>query len=121
VSKPTGIATHNGRVWVDGSRKPIIGAAPLAQLGVGGQYVDPQDGRTKTITKIDASQVDAKGRPFTIVVATAQGTMSAAAPLATEPRVPAAAAAPAPMPAAAPAQMTKTSFWQVLGIKPRAK
>ena len=59
-------ATHNGTCWVV-EGKAITGEAPLAQLGVGGQYIHPKTGKVMTITQVDTSQKDQKGRSFTIV------------------------------------------------------
>lgn len=64
------VAKHVSGRWVDGALNPITGDHPLAQLGVGGQFVHPWDGRTYTIREIDTSQTDSKGRPFVIVKAT---------------------------------------------------
>lgn len=54
------------RGWRDGRGQPLTGHHPLAQLGVGGRYVAPQDGRTYTIVEIRLLP-DARGRNACIV------------------------------------------------------
>lgn len=52
--------------WVDADGKTLDGPAPLAQLGVGGQWIDRR-GRTVTIQKIVTDE-----RGFVYVVGTGQ-------------------------------------------------
>lgn len=39
--------------WHDGTGKPIDGPAPLAKLGVNGQYKDRRTGKIMTIARIE--------------------------------------------------------------------
>lgn len=61
--RPSRAQWHPGRQrWIDGAGSEIHGEFPLAQLGVGGQYVDPDPaakGRVWTIVDIIT---DAAGR-----------------------------------------------------------
>lgn len=68
AAAPKGPATWSPahRKWLDADGVAILGPAPLAQLGVGGQYVAPQDGRTYTIAAI-TQETDEQGRTWLAV------------------------------------------------------
>ena len=42
-----------GGKWIDGIGNPISGPSPLAQLGIGGQYIHPKYGTVATIVRIE--------------------------------------------------------------------
>ena len=71
VTVPASPAKWDRGKWIDANGHQIDGHAPLAQLGVGGTYVQP-GGKVARITAIE-QQEDSKGRAFTIVTSEVQG------------------------------------------------